>query len=94
MAALLLVAADPCREAKTIAVKMPNTLPHFGSLASVPAGLAIALVVLVTGYWGLHGVFYGTEGRAAQPTELTTHADSKEYPHGSQPVQSAPHGHH
>ena len=94
MAALFLVAADPCREAKAIAVKMPNVMPHFGSLASVPAGLAVALVVLVTGYWGLHGVFYGTEESVAQPTELTTHSHSKEYPHGSQPVQSAPHGHH
>ncbi|MFC5084479.1 hypothetical protein [Microvirga arabica] len=94
MAALFLVAADPCREAKAIAVRVPNSLPRFGSLASVPAGLAIALVVLVTGYWGLHAVFYGTEGRAAQPTELTTHSHSNEYPHGSQPVQSAPRSHH
>jgi hypothetical protein len=94
MAALFLVAADPCREAKAIAVKMPNALPRFGSLASVPAGLAVALVVLVTGYWGLHGVFYGPEGATDQPTELTTHSHSKEYPHGPQAVQTAPHSHH
>jgi len=94
MAALFLVAADPCREAKALSVKMPNALPRFGSLASVPAGLAVALVVLVTGYWGLHGVFYGTQGAAGQPTELTTHSHSKEYPHGPQPTLPGNHGHH
>ncbi|MBM6582373.1 hypothetical protein ILT44_19390 [Microvirga sp. BT689] len=84
MAALFLVAADPCREAKAIAVKMPNALPHFGSLASVPAGLAVALVVLVSGYWGLHGVFYSAGYEARQQIELTTHSHSKEHPHGPQ----------
>jgi hypothetical protein len=94
MAALFLVAADPCREANAIAVKMPNALPRFGSLASVPAGLAVALVVLVTGYWGLHGVFYGADGGAGQATELTTHSHSKEYPNGPQAVPQPGHSHH
>lgn len=84
MAALFLVAADPCREAKAVAVKMPNALPRFGSLASVPAGLAVALVVLVSGYWGLHGVFYGAEYETGQQIEQSTHSHSKEYPHGPQ----------
>ena len=75
------------------AVKMPNSLPRFGSLASVPAGLAVALVVFVMGYWGLHGVFYGPYGEAV-PTELTTHSHSVEYPHGPQAVPIAPRGHH
>lgn len=94
MAALFLVAADPTRDAKALAIKMPTTLPRFGSLASVPAGLAVALVVFVTGYWGLHGAFYGPEGQAVEPTELSTHSHSKEYPHGPQPVLAAPHSHH
>ncbi|WP_243371110.1 hypothetical protein [Microvirga solisilvae] len=93
MAALFVVAADPCRDAKAIAVKVP-TLPRLGSLASVPAGLAVALVVFVMGYWGLHGMFYGAEGGAAQIIEQTTHAPNKEHPHGSQAVQAAPHSHH
>lgn len=84
MAALFLVAADPCREAKAVVVKMPNALPRFGSLASVPAGLAVALVMLVSGYWGLHGVFYGAEYETGQQIEQTTHSHSKEYPHGPQ----------
>jgi hypothetical protein len=94
MAALFLVAADPCREAKAVAVNVPNVLPRFGSLASVPAGLAVALVVLVNGYWGLHGVFYGPEGAARQQIELTTHSHSKEYPHGPQAKPQIDHGHH
>jgi hypothetical protein len=93
MAALFLVAADPCRDAKAIAVKMPNALPRFGSLASVPARLAVALVVLVSGYWGLHGVFYGAEREAGQQIELTTHSHSKENPHGPQ-AKPENHSHH
>jgi len=64
-------------------VKMPTALPRFGNLASVPAGLAVALVVFVTGYWGLHGMFYGPE-RTGEPAPLTTHSASPEYPHGPQ----------
>jgi hypothetical protein len=94
MAALFLVAADPTRDAKAIALEMPTTLPRFGRLASVPAGLAVALMVLVTGYWGLHGVFYGPDGGVAPPTELTTHSHSKEYPHGPQATPNAPRSHH
>jgi hypothetical protein len=94
MAALFLVAADPCREAKAVAVKMPNVLPRLGSLASVPAGLAVALVVLVSGYWGLHGMFYGAEYGSGQQIERTTHSHSKEYPHGPQAKPEVNHSHH
>jgi len=93
MAALFLVAADPCREAKAIAVKVPTTLPRFGNLASVPAGLTVALVVFAMGYWGLHGAFYGAEGNV-QPTEMSTHTHNVEHPHGPQTAQTAPHSHH
>jgi len=89
MASLFLVAADPCREAKALTVKMPTALPRFGTLASVPAGLAVALVVFVTGYWGLHDVFY-EGGRVAHPTEMTTHTSDAEHPHGPQNA----HNHH
>ncbi|HEU6441348.1 MAG TPA: hypothetical protein VFF38_03225 [Microvirga sp.] len=83
MASLFLVAADPCREAKTPTVKNPAALPRFGSLASVPASLAVALVMFVSGYWGLHGVFYSGE-RVGRPTEMSTHTSNVEYPHGPQ----------
>ncbi|MFC5486287.1 hypothetical protein [Microvirga aerilata] len=94
MAALFLVAADPCREAKAVALKVPNALPRLGSLASVPAGLAVALVVLVSGYWGLHGVFYGAAYGTDQQIEQTTHSHSKEYPHGPQAKPETSHSHH
>jgi hypothetical protein len=84
MAALFLVAADPTSHAKALQVKMPSSLPRFSNLASVPAGLAVALVVLVSGYWGLHGAFYGPDRGAGQTTEITTHSPSKEYPHAPQ----------
>ncbi len=93
MAALFLVAADPTRDAKALAVKLPNMLPRLSSLGSVPAGLAVALVVFVTGYWGLHGVFYGAEDGYV-PTELSTHSHSQEYPHGPQAKPAVPHSHH
>ncbi|MCB5173817.1 hypothetical protein [Microvirga lenta] len=85
MAALFLVAADPTRGVKVPAlVKLPRTLPRMGSFASVPAGLAVALIVLVSGYWGLHGAFYGAEYGIERPAEMTTHSHSKEHPHGPQ----------
>ncbi|WP_244470310.1 hypothetical protein [Microvirga vignae] len=93
MAALFLVAADPCRGAKALTVKMPTTLPRVGNLASVPAGLAVALGVLVTSYWGLHGVFYDTRSMA-ESALLTTHSASPEYPHGSQATLPVNQHHH
>jgi len=87
MASLFLVAADPTRNVKAVAVRMPRSLPRFGNLASVPAGLAVALVVFVSGYWGLHGAFYGVEG-SVQPTEMSTHTHNVEHPHGPQDAHS------
>ena len=47
MAIIVAIAADHTREVHFLpAVKR--------SLAAIPAGLAVALVVFVTGYWGLH----------------------------------------
>jgi len=95
MATLFLVAADPCTKAGVTAPrKVGFSLPGFGSLAAVPAGLAVALVVIASSYWGLHGAFYDYDGHGGQPTELTTHSHSKEYPHGPQARPAAPHGHH
>jgi hypothetical protein len=84
MATLFLVAADPCRKVPaTAALRFRPALPSFGNLAAVPAGLAVALVVLVSSYWGLHGVFYGPEGERPA-VEMSTHSHSKEHPHGPQ----------
>jgi len=88
MAVLFLIAADPCREARAIpAVKVRGALPAVGNLMSVPAGLAAALVVLVSGYWGLHTTIYGADGWLAPPaSELSTHTHDPDHPHGSDPA--------
>lgn len=78
MAIIVAIAADHTREVYFLpAVKR--------SLAGVPVGLASALVVFVTGYWGFHIAVYGPEGRIGQPTgEIATHSHSPEHPHGPQ----------
>jgi hypothetical protein len=38
-------------------------------LAVAPVGLAAALALFVTDYWGLHLAFYGPNGTAGRPTE-------------------------
>ena len=55
MAIIVAIAADHTREVHFLpAVKR--------SIAAVPAGLAVALLVFVTGYWGLHIALYGISG--------------------------------
>jgi hypothetical protein len=76
MAIIVAIAADHTREV--------HFLPALKrGLAGVPAGLAGALVIFVTGYWGLHIAIYGIEGNAGTPTgERLTHTPSPEHPHG------------
>lgn len=78
MAIIVAIAADHTREV--------HFLPALKrKLAGVPTGLAAALVIFATGYWGLHIALYGPEGRVGQPTgEIATHSHSPEYPHGPQ----------
>ena len=75
-AILVAVACDQNREAGVL-TRLKQHLP------SIPAGLAVAMVVFMSGYWGLHLAFYGAEvfnGPAA--TDKTTHSHNPEYPHG------------
>ena len=76
MAIVVAIAADHTREV--------HVLPSLKRrLAGVPAGLAGALAIFATGYWGLHLSIYGPEGRAGPPTGgMATHSHSPEYPHG------------
>ena len=54
-------------------------------LSAIPAGLAVAIVVFMSGYWGLHLAFYGAGGFSGPvAAEKTTHSHSVEYPHGPQ----------
>ncbi|MFC5067033.1 hypothetical protein [Flaviflagellibacter deserti] len=76
MAILLAVAADHSRE--------QHVLEKFKTPArNIPAGLAAALALFVTSYWGLHAVFYGPDGYVGPPTEeRATHSHNPEQPHG------------
>ncbi len=77
MAIVVAIAADHTREV--------HFLPALKRrLAGVPAGLAAALVIFVTGYWGLHIAIYGIEGNTgAPPGERLTHTPNVEHPHGT-----------
>lgn len=77
MAIIVAIAADHTREV--------HFLPALKRrLAGVPAGLAAALVIFVTGYWGLHIAIYGIEGNTGTPTgERMTHTPNPEYPHAA-----------
>lgn len=78
MAVIVAIAADHTREVHLLPrLKRP--------LAGVPIGIAAALAIFATSYWGLHLAFYGPEGRVGTPTgELSTHSYSPEHPHGPQ----------
>ena len=74
MATIVLIAADPEREA--------HFLPWAKRrLLMVPAGLAAALVVFAAGYWGTHLALYGPEGSPEARAALSTHAPDPARPH-------------
>ena len=75
-AILVAVACDQNREAGVL-TKLKQHLP------SIPAGIAVAMLVFMSGYWGLHLAFYGAEVFAGPDiVDKTTHSHSPEYPHG------------
>ncbi|KQS76678.1 hypothetical protein ASG58_11255 [Rhizobium sp. Leaf383] len=52
-------------------------------VSDIPVGLATALVVFCSAYWGLHVAFYGMDGQSASANvSKTTHSFSVEHPHG------------
>ncbi len=76
MAIIVVIAADHTRELHFL-----NAARR--SLAGVPAGIAAAMVVFVTGYWGLHAGLYGVDGNVAAPAVVATHSYDPEHPHAS-----------
>jgi hypothetical protein len=76
MAILVAVACDQCRVTRFL----PALKAH---LPAIPAGIASALVVFVTAYWGLHLAFYGAAGFTGPASaERATHSHNAEHPHG------------
>ena len=75
MATILLIAIDPERQL--------HILPRVRqSLAGVPIGLAAALIVFSTAYWGTHRTIYGRGGAPDVGVEgMATHSPNPEEPH-------------
>ena len=62
MAILLAVACDHTRVSHVLAeLKAP--------VGSIPVGLAAALALFVSSYWGLHVAFYGPNGHVGGPSQ-------------------------
>jgi hypothetical protein len=79
MAIVLAVAADRSRES--------HAFPSFKiPVRNIPVGLSAALVMFVSGYWGMHIAFYGRNGFIGPPSaERLTHSHNPEQPHGGKP---------
>jgi hypothetical protein len=74
MAIIVAIAVDPTKEL--------HFIPFIRTqLKMVPVGLAGALVIFATSYWGLHLAFYGPGGNV--PTEMTTHTFDPDHPHNA-----------
>ena len=78
MAIIVAIAVDPTKELHFIPFIRKRT-------AMVPVGLAAALVVFATGYWGLHIALYGVQERP-EITDMTTHTFDPEHPHDAPPA--------
>jgi hypothetical protein len=76
MAIVLAVAADRSRESHAFPMfKIP--------IRNIPVGLSAALMIFVSGYWGMHIAFYGRDGFVGSPSaERLTHSHNPEQPHG------------
>ena len=77
MAILLAVFADHGRHQSRVlaAMEMP--------VRNIPVGLALALFVSVSSYWGLHLAFYGPDGHVGPATPVrSTHSHNPEHPDG------------
>ena len=84
MATIVLIAADPQRQA--------NFLPAVKrQVLAVPPALAVTLLIFVSGYWGVHRTIYGPEGsEEARQATLSTHGPDPEHPHEASVPADAP----
>ena len=76
MAILLAVACDQSRQS--------HILPKFKlPVQNITIGLAAAMIVFVSGYWGMHIMAYGPNGFVGPiSAEKATHSHNPENPHG------------
>lgn len=84
MAALFLVAADPCKGLISLPARSGRfKAPAISRLAAVPPALAAALFLFAAGYWGLHISLYGIEGAPAEMSDTSTHSHDPQRPHSA-----------
>ena len=84
MATIVLIAADPQRQANFIpAIKR--------RILAVPPALAVTLAIFVSGYWGVHRTIYGIDGSEdARAETISTHGPDPENPHEASVPADAP----
>jgi hypothetical protein len=84
MAIIVLIAADPERQ--------PHFIPAIKRrILAVPPALAVALLIFVSGYWGIHRTIYGPEGsEGAREAVIATHGPDPEHPHAASVPATAP----
>jgi len=84
MAALFLVAADPCKGLISLPARSGRfKAPAISRLAAVPPALAAALFLFAAGYWGLHISLYGIEGAPVEMSDTSTHSHDPQRPHSA-----------
>ena len=82
MAVIVAIAADHTRDVFFV--------PQFKKLmAGVPIGIAAALVIFASSYWGLHIALYGHEGDVAA-IHRTTHSPDPDHPHPTDAAEAVP----
>ncbi|MDP9836138.1 hypothetical protein J2T09_000880 [Neorhizobium huautlense] len=82
MAVIVAIAADHTRDVFFV--------PKFKNLmAGVPIGIAAALVIFASSYWGLHIALYGHEGDVAA-IHRTTHSPDPDHPHPTDAADATP----
>jgi hypothetical protein len=82
MAVIVAIAADHTRDVFFV--------PNFKRMmAGVPIGIAAALAIFVSSYWGLHVALYGSEGDTAAAIHRTTHSPDPEHPHPTDAADAA-----
>lgn len=82
MAVIVAIAADHTRDVFFV--------PQFKKLmAGVPIGIAAALVIFASSYWGLHIALYGQEGNVAA-IHRTTHSPDPDHPHPTDAADATP----
>ena len=77
MAILLTVVADHSRHQSPVLAALEKPVRN------IPVGLAMALIISASSYWGLHFIFYGSDGHVGPASAVrSTHSHNPDHPDG------------